>query len=219
MNDEAHHAYRIKREAARRRAGRPVRRGVRRRGRRRGLLQGGDRLDRRAGPHPQAARHQRLHRPVGDAVLPWPGRAGDEPAVPVGRERLRPDRRHRVGPGQDSAARRPRHDRGGDPGLLQHLALDLAQADPGRAGRQAGQSEAGGDPQVGAHPDRHAGRPLGGHDRGMGQGEASHARRSSSWSARTRRSPRSSTSGSPRTRPRRASRPSRSRRSATATGR
>ena len=107
MNDEAHHAYRIQREPSRRGATRTVRR----RGRRRGVLQGSDGLDRRAGPDPQAARHQLLRRPVGDPVLPRPRRPGDEPAVPVGRERLRPDRRHRVGAGQDSAARGPRHDR------------------------------------------------------------------------------------------------------------
>ena len=46
MNDEAHHAYRIKREAADGEQGDAVRRGVRRRGRRRGLREGGDGLDR-----------------------------------------------------------------------------------------------------------------------------------------------------------------------------
>ena len=51
---------------------------------------------------------------------------GHEPAVPVGGQRLRPDRRHRVRAGEDPAARRARHDRRGDPRLLQHLALDPA---------------------------------------------------------------------------------------------
>ena len=109
LNDEAHHAYRIRRDGAGRGRGGCVRR----RGRGRGVLQGSDGLDRRTGPHPQAARHQLLRRPLGDALLPRPGGPGDEPAVPVGRERLRADRRHRVGPGEDPAARRARHDRRG----------------------------------------------------------------------------------------------------------
>ena len=48
---------------------------LRRGGGRRGVLQGGHGLGRRARPHPQAARHQLLRRPLGDAVLPRPGRA------------------------------------------------------------------------------------------------------------------------------------------------
>ena len=126
MNDEAHHAYRIRRDEPDEDEDGPVRRG----GRGRRVLQGGDGLDRRPRPHPQAARHQLLRRPVGDAVLPRARRAGHEPAVPVGRERLRADRRHRVGPGEDPAARRARHDRRGDSGLLQHLALDPAASSP-----------------------------------------------------------------------------------------
>ena len=136
LNDEAHHAYRIRRdepdddeedaefgedEEAEE------------------FCQGGDGLDRRARPHPQAPRHQLLRRSVGDAVLPRPRRAGHEPALPVGRQRLRPDRRDRVGPGEDPAARRARHDRRGDAGLLQHLALDPAASSPPaeRGGKRA----------------------------------------------------------------------------------
>ena len=60
-----------------------------------------------------------------------------------------------------------------------------------------------------AHADRHAGRPVGGTSARSGptSGET-RGRRSSSSSARTRRSPRWSTNGWPRTRPRPASRPS-----------
>ena len=126
LNDEAHHAYRIRQDAAEtaeedaewldeERADE--------------LALRVDGLDRRARPHPQASADQLLRRPLGDAVLPRPRGRGHEPALPVGRERLRPDRRDRVGAGEDPAARALRPDRRGAGGVLQHLALDHEQAD------------------------------------------------------------------------------------------
>ena len=93
--------------------------------------------------------------------LPGPRGPGHEPALSLGGERFRPDRRHRVGAGEDSAACRARHHGRGDPRLLQYLALDSAAAHPGRARRQTGESQAGGDSQVRQSPDRHAGRAVG----------------------------------------------------------
>ena len=136
LNDEAHHAYRIRKAEPDEDEEELLRRG---RGER-GVLQGGDGLGRRARPHPQAARHQLLRRSLGDALLPRPRRAGHEPDLSLGGQRLRADRRDRVGAGEDSAARRARHHRRGDSRLLQHLALDPAEADPGRARRAEGQS-------------------------------------------------------------------------------
>ena len=197
FNDEAHHAYRIRQDEPDEQRRTTSRRG----GGGRGVLPGGDGLGRRARPDPQAPRHQLLRRPLGHAVLPRAGRAGDEPAVPVGRQRLRPDRRHRVGAGEDPAARGPRHDRRGDPGLLQHLALDLAQADPGRARRQAGQPEARGDPEVGAHADRACSAGCGRKSARNGQQSRRRPRPPVFiLVCKNTRSPRWSTSGWPRTR-------------------
>ena len=127
MNDEAHHAYRIRRDEPDEEEGNlfgdddeaedfyqeaTV------------WINGLDRIQRKS-------RHQLLRRSVGDAVFPGPRRAGDESAVPVGRQRFRPDRRHRIGADKDPAIGRPRHDRGRhhrqrrrDTQLLQHLEVD-----------------------------------------------------------------------------------------------
>ena len=52
--------------------------------------------------------------------------------------------------------------------LLQHMALDTAEADPGRTRRPACQGEAGGGTQVRARAFGHARRAVGGATRGMG---------------------------------------------------
>ena len=112
------------------------------------FVRGGDGLGRGARPHPQAARHQLLRRPLGDAVLPRPRRAGHEPAVSVGRERLRADRRDRDRAGEDSAARRAATRPGAERAILQHLGLDLPKLTPAEKGRGQDGSEARGDPEV-----------------------------------------------------------------------
>ena len=55
-----------------------------------------------------------------------------QPAISLGGERFRTCRRHRVRIGQNPATRRPGHQRQHGSRLLQHLALDSAKADPGR---------------------------------------------------------------------------------------
>ena len=54
------------------------------------------------------------------------------------------------------------------PGYFNVWRWILGKLTAGRARGQEGESQAGGDPQVGAHPHRHAGRPVGGADAGMG---------------------------------------------------
>ena len=117
------------------------------RGRVRGRVDG---LDRRSGPHPQATAGSTsasiFRRPRTTSARA--GR-GHEPHLPVGRQRLRADRRDRVGAGEDPAARRhatPPGETSRD--VLQHLALDHEQADRGRARGQARQPEARGGPEV-----------------------------------------------------------------------
>ena len=104
FNDEAHHAYRIRQREH-------DDEGDFDDDEKRRVFQGSDGMGRWAGPDSQAARHQLLRRPVRDTLLSRARWAGDEPTLPVGRERLWPDRRDRVGADQDSAACRARHDR------------------------------------------------------------------------------------------------------------
>ena len=110
LNDEAHHAYRI--------------RGKERRGRNRGRGSARSkscrtswRTSRQSGSTASTAstapQDQLLRRPVRHPVLPRAGGRGDEQDFPMGRQRLRPHRRDRVRPRQDSAARALRSVRGG----------------------------------------------------------------------------------------------------------
>ena len=106
MNDEAHHAYRIKREEAATEDEAP-------------LLEDEFEDEEEAEDFAKEAtvwvdgldRVQKLRGInvcVDLSATPYflgTGRAGDEPAVPVGRERLRADRRDRVGTGEDPPAR------------------------------------------------------------------------------------------------------------------
>ena len=71
MNDEAHHAYRIRRQEPDDGEGGSVRRYRSERG----VLPRSHGLDRRSGPHPQAARHQPVRRPVRHPLLPGTGSA------------------------------------------------------------------------------------------------------------------------------------------------
>ena len=206
MNDEAHHAYRIKREEPDdEERGRSVRRG----GGGRGVLQGGDGLDRGLDRIHKLRGHQLLRGPLGDAVLPRAGRPGDQPALPVGRERLRPDRRHRVRAGEDPAARRPRHDRARTiPGYFNIWHWILPKLTPAERGGKRANPKPEAILKWAHTPIAMLGGLWEDDCEEWDEGTASPARRCSSSSARTPRSPRSSTSGSPRTRPRPASRPS-----------
>ena len=73
--------------------------------------------------------------------------------------------------------------------LLQHLALDHAQAHRRRARRQAREPEAGGDAEVRGAPDPAARASVGRDAQGVGEERRGRGRRSSSSSARTRSSP------------------------------
>ena len=107
-------AFDVKSPTRRRRRGRLVRR----------VFQRGDSLGRWTRPREPAARNQLLRRFIGHAVFLGARRPGYEPAISVGGERFRFDRRHRIGPDEDSTTRGSRHDRRRHSRLLQHLALD-----------------------------------------------------------------------------------------------
>ena len=138
MNDEAHHAYRIRH--AEPDDGEEELFGEYRS--ERGVLPRSDRLGRRSGSHPQAARHQPVRRPICDPLLPGTGRTGCESAVPLGGERLRPGGRYRVGAREDSPACVARLQRRHNPRLLQYLAVDSATTHPARTRGTPGQREA-----------------------------------------------------------------------------
>ena len=156
MNDEAHHAYRIRREEPDEDQGDSSARTRTRRSssRRRRSGSTGWTASTSCGASISAWTCRRPR-------ITWARRPGHEPPLSVGGQRLRPDRRHRVGPDQDSATCRARHNRRGDPRLLQYLALDSAPTHPGRARRQEGQSQARSDPEVCQSPDRDVGRAVG----------------------------------------------------------
>ena len=116
-----------------RRAGRGRGRASRRGGRGRGVLQGGDGLGRGL---------DRIHKLRGinfcvdlSATPYFLGRVGPghQPAFPMGGERLRADRRHRVGPGEDPAARGARHTGAEIPGYFNIWRWILPQAHASRA--------------------------------------------------------------------------------------
>ena len=187
LNDEAHHAYRI-RQADAEQASRGRR--VARRGARRGARARVDRLDRRPRPRSTKPPDQLLRRPLRDAVLPRAGRRGHEPDLPVGRQRLRADRRDRVGPRQDPAAR-PLRPAGEEQAAYFNIwRWIMSKLTARRARRQARQPEAGGGAQVrGASRSgcsRSPGRSCG---RSGPRRATTSARRCSSSSARTRSSP------------------------------
>ncbi len=186
LNDEAHHAYRIRQAAAD--DGRGGRGGARR-GARGGSRVRVDGLDRRPRPHPQAPPDQLLRRPLGDAVLPRARRRRHEPDLPLGRERLRPDRRDRVGAREDPAARASRTRPGEEQAAYFNIwRWIMSKLTARRARRQAGEPEAGGGAAVRGAPDPAARAARGrssasewdGRRRGSG-------RRCSSSSARTRK--------------------------------
>ena len=113
MNDEAHHAYRIQRaddgddedeDDSEEDEDYFVKEAT-------VWVDGLDRINKLRG-------HQFLHRSVGDPVFHRPGRFGDQHDFSVGGKRFRPDRRHRVGAGQDPAIGRARYDRREVPGYF-----------------------------------------------------------------------------------------------------
>ena len=187
LNDEAHHAYRIRAGGGRRRRG--GRRGARRGARRRARLRG-DRLDRRARPDPQAPPDQLLRRPLGDAVLPRAGGRGHEPDLPVGRQRLRPDRRDRVG-----LVKIPQLARLDPTGEEQAAYFNIWRWIMSKlTGAERGGKRANPKPEAvlrcAEHPIRLLARRLGRGARGVGDEATRSGRRCSSSSARTRGSPR-----------------------------
>ena len=101
MNDEAHHAYRIKREepdeeeedfGEEEEAEEFFKEAT-------VWVDGLDRIHKLA-----AMEHQLLRGPFSDALLPRPRRPANQSPVPLGSERLQPHGRHRVRAGEDSAA-------------------------------------------------------------------------------------------------------------------
>ncbi len=163
INDEAHHAYRIRKdepdpdeadlygeeddaEDFYKEAG----------------------VGRRPGPHSQAARHQQVHGFVGDALLPGAGRTRQQSPVPLGGQRLLSDRRDRIGIGQDSATRRQRHLGRRGSRILQRLEVDRAAADAGGTWRQAWFAETRSHPEVCKYSDGHARWAVGPGAQGMG---------------------------------------------------
>ena len=104
-----------------------------------GRHRGGHALDRRARPHPSQPGPSRLLRLLGHALRALrQGKLGGGP-LRLGRERLQPERRHRVGAGEDAAGGRPGRWRARRQDLpveaLPHLPVGARRPEPQGGGR------------------------------------------------------------------------------------
>ena len=164
FNDEAHHAYRIRREEPE--EGRRGRSGEEEEAEE--FFQGSHGLGRWPRPDPQAARHQLLRGPVGHAV--FLGRVGQETNQPFPWVVSDFGLIDAIESGLVKIPQLAVRDTTGAeiPGYFNIWHWILPQAHPGRARRQAGEPEARGDSEVGQHADRDAGGSVGGDARGVG---------------------------------------------------